>query len=73
VQKEAMQYLSDDYEDCKYFCVEVCEQYEQNADNLHSLIQDGQVRRNPPTQATWLKPITAVPAEKLPLWMLCLL
>jgi len=55
------------------FCVEVCEQFEQIVDILHSLMQDGQIQRNPPAQATWLKSITAVPAEKLPLQMLCFL
>jgi len=73
VQKEAMQYLSDDFLDCKYFCVEVWEQFEIIVDILHSLMQDGQVQRNPPAQPAWLKSITAVPAEKLPLQMLCFL
>jgi len=51
VQKEAMQYLSDDFLDCKYFCVEVCEQFEIIVDILHSLMQDGWVQRNlPPSQ-----------------------
>jgi len=71
VQREAMQYLCDDYLYCKYFCVEVCEQSEIIVDILHSLMQDSWVQRKPPTWMTWLKSISAVPPEKLPLQMLC--
>jgi len=73
LQKEAMRYLSDDYMQKKCFCVQVCGQFEIIIDILHSLMQDGWVQRNPPAQSTWLKLITAVPAEKLLLWMLCFL
>jgi len=39
VQKEAMQYLSDDYLDQKYCCVDVCKQFENIFEILHSLMQ----------------------------------
>jgi len=71
VQKEAMQYLSDDYLDHKYFCPDLCEQFEKIVAILHSLMQDDRVQRNPPARSTWLKSISAVPPEKLPLWVLC--
>ena len=73
LQTEAMRYLSDDYMENKCFCVQVCDQFEIIVDILHSLMQDSRVRRNPPARSTWLKSITAVPAEKLPLRMLCFL
>jgi len=40
VQKESMQYLSDDYLNQKYFCAGICEQFEKITEILHSLMQD---------------------------------
>jgi len=45
VQKEAIQYLSDDYLDCKYFCWCVWAIW-KIVEILHSLMQDDQLQRN---------------------------